>query len=99
MIRSWQGIGCMQIYIHRDNEDFGPYSREAVLEYLKQGVFESMDRACFAGMAEWKTVGELLGINGEAKSKRGPAQRRSSHITEFNPSALPEPPPAPKRIR
>jgi hypothetical protein len=52
----------MQIYIHRNNEDFGPYSREAVLEYLKQGIFNTYDHACYAGMSEWKTVSDLLGI-------------------------------------
>jgi len=52
----------MQIYIHRDKEDFGPYSRETVLEYVKQGIFKASDFACYAGMAEWKTVSELLGL-------------------------------------
>jgi hypothetical protein len=52
----------MQIYIHRNNEDFGPYSKEAVLEYLKQGVFQACDYACYQGMSEWKTVSDLLGI-------------------------------------
>ena len=52
----------MQIYIHRNKERFGPYSREAVLEYVKQGVFAPSDKACFVGMSEWKTVGELVGI-------------------------------------
>ena len=52
----------MQIYIYRKKEKFGPYSQEAVLEYLRQGIFEASDKACFTGMSEWKTVGELLGI-------------------------------------
>ncbi len=84
----------MQIYIRRDNEDFGPYSQEVVHEYVKQGVFASADSACFAGMAEWKTVGELLGINKGAKAKQGVAPRKPAYITEFNPGALPEPPPS-----
>jgi hypothetical protein len=79
----------MQIYIHRDNEDFGPYSREAVLEYVKQGVFQSLDQASYAGMSESKTLGELLGINGASRRARGPQPGRSSHITEFNPSGIP----------
>src|ERR1039457_2891122 len=51
----------MHIYIRRNNEDFGPYSREKVLEYVKQGVFKAGDSAVYAGMSEWKTVRELLG--------------------------------------
>jgi hypothetical protein len=76
----------MQIYIRRDNEEFGPYSREAALEYLKQGIFKTLDDACYAGMTEWKTVGELLGIAVVAKPGRGGAPRNATQITEFNPS-------------
>ncbi|HEX4084646.1 MAG TPA: GYF domain-containing protein [Chthoniobacteraceae bacterium] len=61
----------MQIYIHRNNEDFGPYSKETLLEYLKQGVFQTYDYACYQGMSEWKTVSELLGINAPANSAKG----------------------------
>jgi len=52
----------MEIYIHRNNEDFGPYSREVVLEYISQGVFKAQDYAAFVGMSEWKTLGKILGI-------------------------------------
>ena len=65
----------MQIYVHRDNEDFGPYSREAVLEYVKQGVFEAFDLACYAGMPEWKTIGELLNISAETPGRRSRKKR------------------------
>jgi len=53
----------MEIYIHRNNEEFGPYSREAVIEYLKQGVLAADDYACYAGMSDWKKVTDLLGIH------------------------------------
>jgi hypothetical protein len=81
----------MQIYIRRDNEKFGPYSREAVLEYVKQGVFKALDPACYAGMSEWKTVGELLGMNSTSKRTRGPEVPPSGKITAFSPGW---PPPA-----
>ena len=79
----------MQIYIRRDNEEFGPYSREAVSEYVKQGVFKAVDNACYAGMSEWKTVGDLLGINGASRSARGADLPRAAKITEFNPTWAP----------
>jgi len=66
----------MQIYIHRDNEDFGPYSQEAVVEYLKQGVFKETDYACYAGMSKWKTLKELLG-NSTSSPGRGPRGAKS----------------------
>jgi len=70
----------MQIYIRRNNEDFGPYSREAALEYVKQGIFQACDYACYAGMSEWKTVSELLGIasvSGPAKAPPTAASNRT----------------------
>lgn len=51
----------MQIYIRRKNEDFGPFSRETVDEYVKQGVFVLEDRARISGMNDWKTLGDLIG--------------------------------------
>jgi len=88
----------MQIYIHRDNEDFGPYSREAVLEYVKQGVFQAGDRACYAGMADWKTVSELLGIAGASGSGRVTKfmDAGSRNPTERIQSAAPKRQPAPR---
>ena len=68
----------MQIYIRRNNEDFGPYSREAALEYVKQGIFQAYDSACYAGMAEWKTVSELLGISRASEPARGSKRERST---------------------
>ena len=60
----------MQIYIHRNNEDFGPYSREAVQEYVKRGVFQACDYACYAGMSDWKTLSDLLGIGDSSGAGR-----------------------------
>jgi hypothetical protein len=77
----------MQIYIRRNNEEFGPYSREVVLEYVKRGIFKVRDHACYAGMPEWKTVGELLGIS--AASAHDPNLSPSGKITEFNPAWAP----------
>ncbi len=62
----------MQIYIHRNDEDFGPYSREAVIEYVKQGVFQPYDYACYAGMAEWKTLRDLVGLRTTELSAESP---------------------------
>lgn len=80
-------IAKMQIYIRRNNEEFGPYSREVVLEYVKRGIFKARDRAWYAGMPEWKTVGELLGTT--AASAHDPNLSPSGKITEFNPAWAP----------
>ena len=81
----------MQIYITRNNEKFGPYSREAVLEYLKHGIFEAHDYACFAGMTEWKTLSDLLGIAG--KNETGVHPVAAASVNPPAPAAPPGPPP------
>ena len=59
----------MQIYIHRNQEDFGPYSRETALDYLKQGELLPGDFARTEEMLEYKTLGEILEINGDSNSQ------------------------------
>jgi len=58
----------MQIYIRRNNEDFGPYSREALQEYVKHGIFSAGDSAAYVGTSELKTVSELLGLGGASET-------------------------------
>jgi hypothetical protein len=60
----------MQIYIRRNKEEFGPYSKEAALEYVKRGVFKEDDHARYDGAADWKKVGQLLGIGAAAGASR-----------------------------
>lgn len=83
------GAAKMEIYIRRNKEEFGPFSREMALEYLKQGVFQASDRACYAGVDEWKTVGELLGISVSVKPGRAAEFTQTDKITEFNPDWSP----------
>jgi hypothetical protein len=68
----------MQIYIHRDNEDFGPYSTETALGYVSQGIFQVTDYGWYAGLPEWKTVGELLGIGAASEPARSSTQAGAS---------------------
>jgi hypothetical protein len=65
----------MEIYIRRDNEEFGPYSREAALEYLKLEIFDLSDQAICTGAAKWTSVGALLGIEAASAPGRAPAGR------------------------
>jgi hypothetical protein len=81
----------MQIYIHRNKQDFGPYSREAVLEYVKRGVFSPADHGCYMGTAQWKPLGELLGLAPEAKPRHAarPQQTGITPAPAAAPSSLP----------
>lgn len=51
----------MEIYIHRADEDFGPYSAETARDFIEKGIFHSSDYGWCDGLTEWKPVGELLG--------------------------------------
>jgi hypothetical protein len=81
----------MDIYIRRVNEKFGPYSREAVIEYVRQGVLRTHDQACYTGLPEWKPLGDLLGI------QDAPGEQ-PQHITEFDSSIVVPPTPWPRRV-
>jgi len=58
----------MQIYIRRNEEEFGPYSKESALEYLKQGGLELRDRARLDGTPDYLTLGEILGADDSTKN-------------------------------
>ena len=49
----------MQIYLARNNQQAGPYSLEQVNQMLASQQVLLTDLAWHAGMAEWKTLGEL----------------------------------------
>ena len=52
----------MQIYISRNDEQFGPYSREEVTSYLEDGSLTSHDLAWHEEQADWKPLGELVAV-------------------------------------
>ena len=51
----------MNIYIHKDGTNYGPYSIEQVKEYLQQGSFTLQDNACHDGQ-NWIPVAQLPGM-------------------------------------
>ena len=48
------------IFIHRDNAEFGPYSREEVFAALFRGEFGNDDYARQGEDAEWRLLGEVM---------------------------------------
>ena|ERR1700677_268242 len=71
----------MGIYIHKNNEKFGPYSLDQILGWLKEGSCLRTDLAWREGMPDWQPLSVLLlhdhGIPGESYpssySQHGPA--------------------------
>lgn len=50
----------MQIWVNKDNTDYGPYSLEELQKYVKDGSISPNDSACEVGSSSWSTVGEIL---------------------------------------
>ena len=51
----------MEIYIQRNNSEHGPYSREVVLEYIRDGILKASDLARAAGENGFRPLSEILG--------------------------------------
>lgn len=54
----------MQIHIHKDGKNYGPYPLEQARQYLKAGNFTGNDLACHDG-ANWIKLSQVPGINPE----------------------------------
>ena len=52
----------MNVYIYRDDEQFGPYSLAEVQAYLDAGNFAPIDSAWYEGGTEWTTISNIPGI-------------------------------------
>ena len=64
----------MNIYVHKDGTQYGPYSLEQLQQYLQQGSFTLEDQACHDGQ-NWVSVGQIPGIAQAATSPAQPASQ------------------------
>jgi len=62
----------MNIYVHKDGTQYGPYTLEQLQEYIQQGSFTLQDLACHDGQ-NWVPVAEVPGIAPAATSPAQPA--------------------------
>ena len=49
----------MQIYISKNGQQYGPYTRNQVSSYVKAGVFSSRDPAWWEDRLGWRIIGNL----------------------------------------
>ena len=63
----------MQVYVHRDGQNLGPYSIGQLRPYLQAGNLTGDDLACHDG-ANWVALKEVPGIFGRA-NKQAPQAR------------------------
>jgi hypothetical protein len=52
----------MNIYVHKEGTQYGPYTLEQLQQYIQQGSFTLQDQACFDGQ-NWLTVAQVPGIS------------------------------------
>ena len=61
----------MQVYVHRDGQNMGPYTISQLRPYLDQGSFKKNDLACHDG-TNWISLKDVPGlITGKASRKKG----------------------------
>ena len=92
----------MPIYIHRDGQQFGPFSVEQARDYLESGNLVAEDLAWFDGAPEWMPLGQIPGLLTPAVTSRsnapnwvppkretGPSDNAGRPAPSGNTSALP----------
>jgi len=57
----------MNIVIARDDQTFGPYSRDQVTDLLEQGELSPGDLASWEGGEDWQSLNELLSSSSESE--------------------------------
>ena len=45
----------MEIFVHRNGDDFGPYTKENILDFAKEGRIEPTDLVWNEGYSNWVT--------------------------------------------
>jgi len=68
------------IYIHKNDQQHGPFTEEKVRNFLEEGRFKSSDMGWIEGTPDWKPLGELLN-----KTAIQPPPLPPSHNPEHQP--------------
>jgi beta-lactamase regulating signal transducer with metallopeptidase domain len=61
----------MNIYVHKDGTQYGPYSIEQVHQYIQQGAFTLQDQACHDGQ-NWVLLSQVPGLSQPASVQPQP---------------------------
>lgn len=71
----------MQIHIHREGQDFGPYTLEQVNQYLVEGSIVPTDVAWYDGAPDWIPLPKVPGVVVPAGAATGAAAASGSKKT------------------
>jgi hypothetical protein len=67
----------MNIYVHKDGTQYGPYALEQIQQYIQQGAFNLQDQACHDGQ-NWVPLSQVPGLSQPAAAQ----QPQQSHATQ-----------------
>ena len=71
----------MNIYVHKDGTQYGPYTLEQLQQYIQQGSFTLQDQACHDGQ-NWVTIAQVPGIGSSvANQSQAAAQPQAQSAT------------------
>lgn len=81
----------MQIHIHRDGQQYGPYSPEDITKHLRDGTLRSNDLAWYEGCSDWIPLSNVPGVTTPSRLPATPpppiTTRPPSEFALWNPSA------------
>jgi hypothetical protein len=76
----------MQIYISKNGQQYGPYTRNQVSSYVEAGVFSSRDPAWWGDRLGWRIIGNLPCTREEIEKPIIPAEQLPQLVTGTPPS-------------
>ncbi len=79
----------MEIRIHRDGSDFGPYSLEELRQYLASGQIIPTDLAWYQGAPDWMPVTQVPGLNPKPVTPPVAAPQMPPSMPPMGPPGMP----------
>lgn len=76
----------MSIYIHKNNQQSGPFEEAKVLEWLKNGQLSNEDLACREGASDWQPLRILFPQTSQVSTPNFPSANVQSRMAEETPS-------------
>ena len=71
----------MNIYVHKDGTQYGPFTIEQLHQYIQQGAFTLQDQACHDGQ-NWVSLSQVPGLSQPAAAQPATQQPQQVHSTQ-----------------
>lgn len=83
----------MQIYIHRDGQQTGPYSLDDLKAHLDSGALQPTDLAWYEGAADWSPISSIPGVSTTSNTLRVSSRQEQTREDTFEELESEEPKP------